>query len=154
MAEPPSLLDPFALWRELTVQLEKRANELANQGMQSDEFAKGMQKALGASLLTKKVTQELLKRFFEALNLPTRADTATLGERLHAIEDSLVKLSAAVDRLGGGKPQRHTGLHLASPPRTRKPAAPEPARASAPPPAQPAATRARTAARKSRKARV
>lgn len=38
MAQSPSPLDPFALWRDLVPQLEKRVNELAGQRMDSDQL--------------------------------------------------------------------------------------------------------------------
>lgn len=121
MAEPASLLDPFALWRDLRSQLEKGVAELASQGVNSDEFSAGMHKALGASLATRQVTRELMQRYLEALNVPTRADFQALGERLQAIEDSLLGMSAALDRLGGAEPAGNARPILGGPPRTKKP---------------------------------
>ena len=141
MAELPSL-DPFGFWRELVSQVEKGVNEFANQGMKSDGVVKGMNKALSTTLVTKKITKELMQRYFEALNLPTRPDIHALGERLQTIEDRLIGISATLDRLAGGKPLGNAGLPLPAPSRTKKPPVREPV-AVAPAPVAP---------RKSRKA--
>ena len=135
MAELPSL-DPFAFWRDLVSQVEKGVIDFAGQSMKSDGVANGMNKALSASLVTKKVTKELMQRYFEALNLPTRPDIQALGERLQKIEDRLIGISATLDRLAGGKPLGHAGLTLPVPSRTRKPPVREPV-AVAPAPVAP-----------------
>lgn len=120
MAELPSL-DPFGFWRDLVSQVEKGVNEFANEGMKSDGVVSGMNKALSTTLVTKKITKELMQRYFEALNLPTRSDIQALGERMQAIEDRLIGISASVDRLAGGKALDNAGLPLPAPSRTRKP---------------------------------
>lgn len=141
MADFPSL-DPFAIWRDLVSQVEKGVNDFADRGMKSDGVAKGMNKAMSATLIRKKITKELMQRYIEALNLPTRPDIQALGERLQVIEDRLIGMSVVLDRLAGGQPSGSAGLRSPAPSRTRKPPAPEPV-AVAPAP---------VAARKSRKA--
>ena len=144
----PSSLDPFALWRDLVSQMEKGVNELADPTMKSDEFAKVMNKVLSASVAGKTLKREMMNRYFGALNLPTRTDIDALNDRLQAIEDRIIGMSATLDRLAGVKPRAGTGLTVATPSRTRRPPAPDaapsaPVVAAAPP----------VAARKSRKAR-
>jgi len=119
MAEPTPL-DPFALMRDLVSQLEKGVNEYANPLMESDGFAKGANQAMGAAMVAKKLAQELTQRYFEALNVPSRSDIIALGDRLQAIEDRMIGMQAALDRLAGGAalPARP------APSRTRRP--PEP----------------------------
>ena len=143
----PSSLDPFALWRDLVSQMEKGANELADPSMKSDEFAKVMNKVLSASLTGKALKQEMMNRYFGALNLPTRSDIEAIGDRLQAIEDRMIGMSATLDRLAGAKPRGSTGLP--APSRTKRP---PPAAQDAAPSARVAAA-APVAARKSRKAR-
>jgi hypothetical protein len=130
MAESSSLFDPFGIWSGLAAQLEKRAKELAQQGVNSEQFAQGMNKALGATLAAKKVNKDLMRRWLESLDVPTRADVEALGERLQAIDDRLVAIADALDRLAGPNAAATT---LPSPPRTKKP----PPRADAPPAAAP-----------------
>jgi hypothetical protein len=142
MAESSSLFDPFGIWSGLAAQLEKRAKELAQQGVNSEQFTQGMNKALGATLAAKKVNKDLMRRWLESLDVPTRADVEALGERLQAIDDRLVAIADALDRLAG---PGTTGASLPSPPRTKKPPPKEHALpAAAPTPAPPARKRTKT----------
>ncbi len=122
----PSPLDPFALWRDMVSQMEKGANEFANQATKSDQFTEGMNKAMSASLVAKKMSDDISTRYLTALNLPSRADIEALGERLLAIEDRLIGMSAAIERLAGGKVSTSAVTPTATPRRTRKPPAEEP----------------------------
>jgi len=148
MAQPSSL-DPFALWRDLVSQMEKGVNEYADPAMKSDEFAKVANKVLSASLAGKALKQEMMNRYFGALNLPTRTDIDALNDRLQAIEDRLIGMSATLDRLAGVKPRAGTGLAVAGPSRTKKPPPIHEAAATAQ-----VATAAPAAGRKTRKARA
>ena len=123
----PALIDPFALWRDFTSQLEKRANELANQATESDQFTGMMNKAMSASLVAKKTTNDLTNRYLSAMNLPSRADIDALGERLQMIEERLIGMSAVLDRLAGPKAPAAAGLPTVGPSRTRKPPSEVPA---------------------------
>ena len=134
----PALIDPFALWRDFTSQLEKRANELANQATESDQFTGMMNKAMSASLVAKKTTNDLTNRYLSAMNLPSRADIDALGERLQMIEERLIGMSAVLDRLAGPKATAAAGLPTVGPSRTRKPPSEVPA-APVPTPAAAAA---------------
>ena len=119
MAGPKSL-DPFALVRGLVSQLEKGINERANPLLKSDRFASVANKALGAGMIAKKLAQGLNQSYFEALNVPSRSDILALGDRLQVIEDRMIGVQAALDRLAGGA-ARPT---LPAPSRTRKPPQP------------------------------
>jgi Poly(R)-hydroxyalkanoic acid synthase subunit (PHA_synth_III_E) len=141
MAQPSSL-DPFALWRDLVSQMEKGVNEVADPALKSDEFAKIANKVLSASVAGKALKQEMMNRYFGALNLPTRSDIDALSDRLHAIEDRIIAMSATLDRLAGVQPR---GAAVTAPSRTRKPPPAVPDAAVAAPPA--AAARKRTKAR-------
>ena len=119
MAEPTSL-DPFALVRDLVSQIEKKVNEVANPLMRSDGFAQGANKAMSAAMVAKKLAQDLTQRYFEALNIPSRADVIALTERLQALEDRMINMQSTLDRLAGGANRPA----LPAPSRTRKPPAP------------------------------
>jgi len=121
MTEPASLFDPLGVGRGLASRLEKGLTQLANQGVKSEQFAKAMHKALGASLATRQLTKQFQNRLLEALNLPTRSDIQALTERLQAVEDRIAAMTAAVDRLGSGWQPGSAVLPLPAPPRTRKP---------------------------------
>ena len=125
MADPLSL-DPFALWRDMVSQMEKGANEFANQASKSEQFTQGMGKAMSASLAAKKISDEFTTRYLTALNLPTRADIEALGERLLAIEDRLIGMSAAIEQLTGVKVSTSAATPTTAPRRTKKPPIEEP----------------------------
>ena len=74
MADQPLFpsLDPFTYWRDVISQLEKGVNEFANEKMKSDKFVRSMNKVAGVSMAARKMRQDLMQRYFEALNLPDR----------------------------------------------------------------------------------
>ena len=153
MAKSSSLLDPFGLWRGLAAKLEESAKDLADKGVNSDEFTQGVHKLMGAALLARKLNRAVAQRLLEMLNVPTRADVEALGAQLRTVDDRLIDITAALHRVGATS---SSGAVLPSPPRTRKPpaeAAPAeatPALAAAPPVAAApvAAPRVAAAARK------
>jgi hypothetical protein len=98
MTKPPST-DPFSMWRDIVSQWEKSTNELGNKAMGSEEFSSSMNKAASLSLALQQMTGEAMARYQTAANLPTRADIVSIGERLRAIEETLGRVAAAVDRL-------------------------------------------------------
>jgi hypothetical protein len=119
MAEP-TLLDPFALMRDLVSQLEKGVNDLANPLMKTEGFAKGANNAMSAAMVATKLARELSQRYFEALNMPSRTDFLALADRLQSIEDRMINMQATLDELAGGGNRSA----LPAPARTRKPPAP------------------------------
>ena len=93
--------DPAALWREMVGQWEKAVNTLATGYMATDEFSREANRVMSASLHIQMGLQEVMGRYFDALNLPTKNDIDGLGERLHAIEDELARVAAAIEQLAG-----------------------------------------------------
>lgn len=93
--------DPAALWREMVGQWEKSMNSLATEVMGTGEFSRETNRLMSASLQIQKGMQEVMGRYFDALNLPTKPDIDALGERLYAIEDELGRLNEALERLAG-----------------------------------------------------
>lgn len=93
--------DPAALWREMVGQWEKAVNALATEHMGTSEFSRETNRAMSVSLRIQKGMQEVMGRYFDALNLPTKTDIEGLGVRLSAIEDEIGRVSAAIERLAG-----------------------------------------------------
>lgn len=98
--------DPIALWREMLSQWEKGVNAMATQAMTTSGFSREMNRVLGASLQMQKTGQELLRRYFDALNLPTKDDLNALGERLRAMEEQILRVADAVERMAGSEPNK------------------------------------------------
>lgn len=115
-----SMLDPFGLWAGLASQVEKLGNQVGQDGMKSAEFSALMNKALAGSMTARKAVRELMRRYLEVMNLPSRDDVTALAEQLRALEDRLVDVAAALERLA---PDGGTGgrASVPIPPRTRKP---------------------------------
>lgn len=121
MAQPKSLLDPFDLFRGVAARLERGLEQAADLGVSSSGFTRMMHRALDASLLARRLSTQLQDGLLGALNLPTRADVLRLGERLQALEDRIIALSA--DLTARERPHRAmvNMVALPAPPRTKKP---------------------------------
>jgi hypothetical protein len=119
MVEPPSK-DPAAAWRDLVTQWEKNLNELANRTMGSDEFSKAINQAVGLSAGMQSSLSEAMGRYLASLNLPSRAEMAGIGERLHAIEERLDRIHALLQR-SAGVAEPDAASKSAKPSRTRRP---------------------------------
>ena len=93
--------DPAALWREMLGQWEKGVNAMATQVMTTGEFSRDLNRVMGVTLRMQKATQELLGRYFDALNLPTKDDLRAIGERLQVVEEQIGRVVEAVERMAG-----------------------------------------------------
>ena len=102
---------PFALWRNMLGQWEKGMNDAATKTMASGEFSREMNRVPGASLQMNKARKELLARYFDALNLPTKDDLNALGERLQTMEEQIMRVADAVERIAGSGPDKSARLH-------------------------------------------
>lgn len=119
MTEQP--FDPLALWRDMLSKWETGFNDVANRNMASPEFSRFMNQAMGMSVRMQHGVGELMGRYLTAMNMPSRADVAALGERLQGIEEQIARLTATVEHLAivrPGEPMPPVG-----PPRTKRPKA-------------------------------
>ena len=132
----PNPLDPMALWRDVVSRWEAGVNQVAGDTLGSPGFAQGMHGAMGTSLSAQKAFADGMGRYLSALNLPTRADVAALGERLSDIEARLIRTTTLLEQLTGAT-GASPGAAVAKVPRTRRPpvttAAPVVARSEARP---------------------
>ena len=92
--------DPTAVWRDMMAQWEKGVNALATQTMGTSEFSRDVNRVMGVSLRMQKSMQDMFSRYFDALNIPTKDDLKGLGERLHAIEEQIGRMTVMLERLG------------------------------------------------------
>jgi poly(hydroxyalkanoate) synthase III subunit E len=113
-----STTDPAAIWRELVSQWEKGVNEIANKAMGSAEFSRVMNQATSGSLGLQQSLGDLIGKYLTALNLPSRAEMVSIGERLTAIEATLNRIAVSVDRLDPNAPA--AAERVARPPRTKR----------------------------------
>jgi hypothetical protein len=116
----PSSKDPAAAWQDLVAQWEKNLNALANRTMGSDEFSRSINQAMSLSAGMQTSLGELMGRYLASLNLPSRAEMTSIGERLQAIEERLERIHALLQR-SAGVPESDAPPASAKPPRTKRP---------------------------------
>ena len=123
--------DPFEMWRDWMANSERQLNGFLNNAMATEQFTQSMGQFMDVYLNMQKSLNEVMGRTFSALNLPTRTDILSLGERLSAIEDHLGKIEASIAALKSA-PAVSAGIAatpatpvaaIPRPPRTKKPAA-------------------------------
>ena len=117
--------DPFALWREWVSNSERQWNGFLNNAMATDEFSQTMGRFMDVYLNMQKNMNEVMGRYLQTLNVPTRNDIMALGERLSQIEERLGAIESLV--AAGPNASANTGprggaaTSVARPPRTKKP---------------------------------
>lgn len=128
MAESTTTLpDPMAMWRDWVSTSERQWNSFLNNAMATDEFSQAMGRFMDVYLGMQKNMNEVMGRYLQMANVPTRSDILSLGERLSALEERLIRIEAmltksvAVAAAGGSAPNASAAAAKPRPPRTRKP---------------------------------
>jgi polyhydroxyalkanoic acid synthase PhaR subunit len=124
---PETNPDPFAAWRDWLSTSERQWNSFLNQAMSTDEFGQAMGRMMDVYLGMQKNMNEVMGRYFTALNVPTRTDVLSLANRLSEIEERLGSIEDAVrttrvEAPAGAEPRMIDAPAAARPPRTKKPA--------------------------------
>jgi phytoene dehydrogenase-like protein len=123
VAEPTSPVpDPAAAWRAWLTQSEQQWNAFLNQVMGTDQYTQSMGRMMEAYAAIQKSMAESMSRYLGALNMPTRTDILTLGDRLAMIEDRLAGIERMLAESGvsAGVSDGAVGSGL-RPPRTKRP---------------------------------
>ena len=90
MDEPASPIpDPMAAWRTFVTQSEQQWNAFLNQAMGTDQYSQALGRMMETYAGMQKTMADQMARYLGALNMPTRSDVMTLGDRLAMIEDRL-----------------------------------------------------------------
>ncbi len=126
--------DPFEMWRDWLNRTEAQVNAALNQVTTSPQYSKVQGKLTDALLDFQRSMNETTQRYFQTLNVPTRADVLDLAERLSGIDQRLQQIEGSLAHLGAGtKPAAPAAR--ARPRRTKKaPAAAANAKQPATPP--------------------
>lgn len=127
MTQPQtSYPDPLEMWRNWLSESERQWNGFLNQAMATEEFSQTMGRFMDVYLNLQKSMSEAMGRYLTAINLPSRTDVLSIGDRLAAVEDRLASVEAAVNKLSS--PPADAALvnggpaaPRAKPARTRKP---------------------------------
>jgi polyhydroxyalkanoic acid synthase PhaR subunit len=120
MANQATPADPLAMWRDWVANSERQWNAFLNNAMATDEFSQAMGRFMDVYLNMQKNMNEVMGRYFQTINIPTRNDILALGERLSQIEDRLGRIEDAVmaARVSAAAPPAAAAPR---PPRTKKP---------------------------------
>lgn len=125
MADKTATADPFEMWRDWVANSERQWNSFLNNAMAADEFSQAMGRMMDVYLNMQKNMNEVMGRYLQVINVPTRNDVMAIGERLSQIEDRLNQIEGALARMSvpsasGTAAPRATAVPR--PPRTKKPA--------------------------------
>ena len=125
MADKTATADPFEMWRDWVANSERQWNSVLNNAMATDEFSQAMGRMMDVYLNMQKNMNEVMGRYLQVINVPTRNDVMAIGERLSQIEDRLNQIEGALARMSvpsasGTAAPRATAVPR--PPRTKKPA--------------------------------
>jgi polyhydroxyalkanoic acid synthase PhaR subunit len=119
-------VDPLAMWRDWVANSERQWNSFLNNAMATDEFSQTMGRMMDVYLNVQKQMNEVMGRYLQLINVPTRNDVIAIGERLSQIEDRLVGIEDAIASAARGQAASaaaapNTASAAPRPPRTRKP---------------------------------
>ena len=121
MADQASTADPFTLWRDWVANSERQWNGFLNNAMATDEFSQTMGRFMDVYLNMQKNMNEVMGRYLQLINVPTRNDILAIGERLSQIEDRLGTMENALRATASSAPA-NAAPAVARPARTKKPA--------------------------------
>lgn len=112
--------DPVQVWHAMLAEMEKGFNAMATQVMGSEQFSRTTHQLTGASVGAQKTVGDLMERYLVSMNLPSRAQVVSMGERLQAIEGQLNEIRALLNRVHGDAASSD-GFSAPKPPRTKLP---------------------------------
>ena len=99
MADQQNAKTSSAAWQDAISTWEKSVNSVANASMANDEFSGVMNQAMKLSLLMQQSLGSVMSVYLSALNIPTKAEVAALGERLQSIEFRLDRMTSLLETL-------------------------------------------------------
>lgn len=127
MAQGKAQADPLEMWREWVANSERQWNAFLNNAMSTDEFSQTMGRFMDVYVNIQKNMNDVMGRYFTAINVPTRNDILHLGERLTGIEERLTAIESGLKQLSHAKPAAAATPaapepQVTRPPRTKRPA--------------------------------
>lgn len=123
MANATTTVDPFAMFQEWVSNSERQWNGFLNNAMATDEFSQTMGRMMDVYLNMQKNLNEVMGRYLQLINVPTRNDILGIGERLSQIEDRLDRIESGISQAVRAQ-TGSTGTPAskpARPPRTKRP---------------------------------
>lgn len=123
MANTTTTVDPFAMFQEWVSNSERQWNGFLNNAMATDEFSQTMGRMMDVYLNMQKNLNEVMGRYLQLINVPTRNDILGIGERLSQIEDRLDRIESGVSLAVRAQTTAKSAPAStpARPPRTKRP---------------------------------
>lgn len=113
--------DPVQVWHTMLAEMEKGFNAMATQVMGTEQFSRATHQLTGASVGAQKTIGDLMERYLVSMNLPSRAQMVSMGERLNAIEGQLNEIRALLNRVHAEAASQGNSAAVPMPPRTKQP---------------------------------
>ncbi|MGE3076870.1 MAG: poly(R)-hydroxyalkanoic acid synthase subunit PhaE [Dehalococcoidia bacterium] len=123
MADQRTTPDPFAMFQEWVSNSERQWNSFLNNAMATDEFSQTMGRMMDVYLNMQKNLNEVMGRYLQLINVPTRNDILAIGERLSQIEDRLDQIESGIATAVRAQAAANGAATTSAPrpPRTKKP---------------------------------
>lgn len=118
MADKPN--DPVQLWHSMLAEMEKGFNAMATQVMGSEQFSKTAHQLTGATVGAQKTMGDMMEKYLVGMNMPSRSQMVSMGDRLQAIESQLNEIKAVLYRAYPDA-MSSDGAGVPRPPRTKQP---------------------------------
>lgn len=112
--------DPMEVWHTFLGEMEKGFNSFANQAMGSQEFSRSMGQMTSAGATASKAFSDAMEKYLTGMNMPSRSQMISFGERLQVIEGQLHEIKALLNRVHADVVAEQRG-DAPKPPRTRQP---------------------------------
>src|SRR5258705_3095155 len=91
--------DPVAMWQSMIGEMEKGFNSFANKAMESPEFSKVVNQVGGVTAGAQKQLREVIEKYLLSMNLPSRGENVSMGQRLQSIVRQVNDDKALLDQL-------------------------------------------------------
>ena len=108
--------NPMDAMRNAIGDLESRFDEMAKAVFGTEAFGRATGRATEFGVKAQKQVADQMSRNLEFFNMPSRSDVTAIGERLMSMEDRLIRIETALDKL-----LPSTDKPAPGPKRTRKP---------------------------------
>ena len=89
--------DPTSFGKEYFDEMNKKFIEQFNQALRNPSFLSEMSKQMASGIQSKKVMDDSMKKYLEAMNLPTREDIDKIMQYLQSVESRIVGLEEKLE---------------------------------------------------------
>lgn len=89
--------DPTSFGKDYFDEMNKKFIEQFNQALRNPSFLSEMSKQMASGIESKKVVDDSMKKYLEAMNLPTRDDIDKIMQYLQAVESRIVGIEEKLE---------------------------------------------------------